>query len=116
MEFGFNSAGDSIVSAFPKEVEGRTFLITGPIPGGLAAETALTLAKGKPSRLILCAGSKSKTEPPRSGVADLLEKSSARLPLAVRLGALQEKFFDAIVGSNNIEWLQPFQDITSGCT
>ncbi len=63
MEFGFASTGDSIIEAFPQQVEGRTFLVTGPSPGGIGAETALTLAKGKPSRLILAGRSKSKIEP-----------------------------------------------------
>jgi NAD(P)-dependent dehydrogenase (short-subunit alcohol dehydrogenase family) len=63
MEFGFASTGDSIVEAFHKQVEGRTFLITGPSPGGIGAETALSLARGKPSRLVLAGRSKSKIQP-----------------------------------------------------
>jgi NAD(P)-dependent dehydrogenase (short-subunit alcohol dehydrogenase family) len=63
MEFGFDTTGDSLVESFHTEVEGRTFLITGPSPGGIGAETALTLARGKPSRLILAGRSKSKIEP-----------------------------------------------------
>ncbi|KIW63715.1 hypothetical protein PV04_08698 [Phialophora macrospora] len=63
MTFGFATTGDEIVEAFKDRVNGKTFLITGPTPGGIGAETALTLAKADPKRLILAGRSQQKIQP-----------------------------------------------------
>jgi NAD(P)-dependent dehydrogenase (short-subunit alcohol dehydrogenase family) len=62
-EFGWSSTGKEIVKAFRDRVAGKTFLITGPTPGGIGAETASSLAVAKPKHLILAGRSQSKTQP-----------------------------------------------------
>ncbi|ETI20795.1 hypothetical protein G647_07137 [Cladophialophora carrionii CBS 160.54] len=63
MALGFETTGDEVVEAFKDRVTGKTFLITGPTPGGIGAETALSLAKADPKRLILAGRSQQKIQP-----------------------------------------------------
>ncbi|KAJ6438765.1 NAD(P)-binding protein [Purpureocillium lavendulum] len=51
--FGFSTEGADVVRALAAEVRGKTFLITGPTPGSIGAETAASLATGAPSCIIL---------------------------------------------------------------
>ncbi|EJD38719.1 WW domain-containing oxidoreductase [Auricularia subglabra TFB-10046 SS5] len=51
--FRFESTGDEVVAAFPDQVKGRIFLVTGPTPNGIGESTALSLAKAKPEAIIL---------------------------------------------------------------
>ncbi|EJD38706.1 NAD(P)-binding protein [Auricularia subglabra TFB-10046 SS5] len=51
--FHFGSTGDEVVAAFPNQVKGRIFLITGPAPNGIGESTALALATAQPGTLIL---------------------------------------------------------------
>jgi len=62
-QYGFNTEGKTIVADFPAKVEGRTFLITGPSEGGLGAETAISLAAGSPSTILLLGRSPPKIQP-----------------------------------------------------
>lgn len=55
--------GNTIVSDFPSQVKGKTFLITGPSEGGIGAETAISLAHGSPSTIILLGRSLPKIQP-----------------------------------------------------
>ncbi|KAH8774923.1 hypothetical protein F5882DRAFT_409496 [Hyaloscypha sp. PMI_1271] len=57
------TTGDEIVKAFASSVAGKTILITGPSEHGLGAQTALSLAVGKPRRLILVGRSLAKIQP-----------------------------------------------------
>ncbi|UNI18355.1 hypothetical protein JDV02_004628 [Purpureocillium takamizusanense] len=52
-QFGFSTEGADVVRALRTKVEGKTFLITGPTPGSIGAETAATLASGAPACIIL---------------------------------------------------------------
>jgi len=61
--YGFNTEGTTIVSDFSSQVKGRTFLITGPSRGGLGAETAISLAHGAPSMILLLGRSFPKIQP-----------------------------------------------------
>ena len=61
--YGFETEGNTIVSDFLSQVKGRTFLITGPSQGGLGAETAISLAHGSPSTLILLGRNIPKIQP-----------------------------------------------------
>ncbi|KAG0649771.1 Short-chain dehydrogenase TIC chloroplastic [Hyphodiscus hymeniophilus] len=85
----FNSNGDKVVEAFKDRVKGKTskvlpisllkfelinpVVITGPGIGGIGAETALSLAAGSPSLLILAGRTESKVSP-------LVAAISARYP------------------------------------
>ncbi|KAE8443559.1 hypothetical protein EG329_001721 [Mollisiaceae sp. DMI_Dod_QoI] len=62
-EYNINTLGNTIVTTFPTQVSNRTFLITGPSQGSVGAETALTLAHGSPSTLILLGRDLSKIQP-----------------------------------------------------
>ncbi|KZL84016.1 short-chain dehydrogenase [Colletotrichum incanum] len=54
-DFGAETTGDAVVSHFPKQIQGRTFLINGVTPGGIGAGIAISLARSSPSRLVLLA-------------------------------------------------------------
>lgn len=62
-EFSRATTGSEVVAAFPDQVKGRTFLITGASDGSIAAETAISLARAGPAHLILLARSASKVDP-----------------------------------------------------
>ncbi|KAJ9655065.1 hypothetical protein H2198_006006 [Neophaeococcomyces mojaviensis] len=61
--FGFDTEGKEVVEAFIDQVHGRTFLITGPTPSSIGAYTALALAQGQPSTLILLGRSSTTIQP-----------------------------------------------------
>ncbi|KAM7202818.1 hypothetical protein V8F33_002476 [Rhypophila sp. PSN 637] len=61
--FGFHTEGLELVQQFHDQVKGRTFLITGPSKGGIGAETAISLAHGHPSTLILLGRSLDRIQP-----------------------------------------------------
>ncbi|KIW11865.1 hypothetical protein PV08_09138 [Exophiala spinifera] len=63
MEFGWGTTGNEVVHQFKDRVTGKTFLITGPTPGGVGAESAKSLATGNPKHLILAGRSPSKIQP-----------------------------------------------------
>ncbi|KAH0834512.1 hypothetical protein AYO21_08398 [Fonsecaea monophora] len=63
MSFGFETTGDEIVDHFEDQVKGKTFLITGPTPGGIGAESALCLARANPRHLVLAGRSRQKIQP-----------------------------------------------------
>ncbi|KAI8950938.1 putative retinol dehydrogenase 12 [Xylaria longipes] len=52
-----------LVHEFANQVKNRNFLITGPTPGGLGAETAISLAAEHPAILILVGRSQAKAQP-----------------------------------------------------
>lgn len=62
-QYGFSTEGTTIVSDFEDQVKGRTFLITGPSQGGIGAETAISLAHGSPSTILLLGRSLPKIQP-----------------------------------------------------
>ncbi|CAG8961523.1 hypothetical protein HYFRA_00013940 [Hymenoscyphus fraxineus] len=68
-----DTPGDTIVSDFPSQVKGRTFLITGPSDGGIGAEAAKSLARGSPKTLILVGRSLEKIQP----TIDAIQKADA---------------------------------------
>ncbi|KIY01770.1 uncharacterized protein Z520_01908 [Fonsecaea multimorphosa CBS 102226] len=71
MAFGFETTGNEIVDTFRDQVKGKTFLITGPTPGGIGAESALCLARARPKHLILAGRSKQKIQPLISQVQEI---------------------------------------------
>ncbi|KAF7946157.1 hypothetical protein EAE96_009160 [Botrytis aclada] len=52
-QFGQETSGAEVVASFPQSVADKTFVITGPTPGGLGAQTALLLAASKPAIILL---------------------------------------------------------------
>ena len=61
--YGFSTEGTTIVSDFSSQVVKRTFLITGPSQGSVGAETAISLAHGAPSTMLLLGRSLPKIQP-----------------------------------------------------
>ncbi|OTA59101.1 NAD(P)-binding protein [Hypoxylon sp. EC38] len=55
--------GLPLVHKFADQVKGRTFLLTGPTPGGIGAETVISLAAESPAQLILVGRSQAKAQP-----------------------------------------------------
>lgn len=89
--FGHSSTGIAIVNAFETQVRGKTFLITGASAGGIGAETALSLAHGAPSLLLLAGRSEEKIAPLLSSIGtppaeyvhlDLADQASVRAAAA----------------------------------
>ncbi|ESZ92044.1 hypothetical protein SBOR_7574 [Sclerotinia borealis F-4128] len=62
-EFNQDTSGADVVAAFPNSVAGKTFVITGPTPGSLGAQTALLLAASKPSTIFLLGRDELKAAP-----------------------------------------------------
>ncbi|THV52704.1 hypothetical protein BGAL_0071g00120 [Botrytis galanthina] len=62
-QFNEETNGAEVVASFPKSVEGKTFVITGPTPGGLGAQTALLLAASKPATILLLGRDEAKAVP-----------------------------------------------------
>ncbi|KAK9489942.1 hypothetical protein V1508DRAFT_298570 [Lipomyces doorenjongii] len=58
--FNWSTTGEEVVRAFSNRVKDRIFLITGPSPNGIGAETACALAAGSPAILILAGRSETK--------------------------------------------------------
>jgi len=71
VEFNINTEGIEVVKAFPAQVSGKTFLITGPSEGGVGAETALSLAHGSPSTILLLGRDNAKIQPTIDAIAKL---------------------------------------------
>ncbi|KAL8409675.1 hypothetical protein RB594_007937 [Gaeumannomyces avenae] len=63
MKFGFETTGIDVVKHFDAQVRGKIFLITGPTPGGIGAETAISLAHAAPALIVLLGRSREKAEP-----------------------------------------------------
>ncbi|KAG0650757.1 Translocon at the inner envelope membrane of chloroplasts 32 [Hyphodiscus hymeniophilus] len=74
-QFQWSSTGDEVVNAFPSSVHDKIILITGPSPGGVGAETALSLARGNPKHLLLAGRSHEKIKP----VIDEINKINAAI-------------------------------------
>ncbi|KAI1755171.1 putative retinol dehydrogenase 12 [Xylaria castorea] len=55
--------GLQLVHEFADQVKNRDFLITGPTPGGLGAETAISIAAEHPAMIILIGRSQAKAQP-----------------------------------------------------
>ncbi|KAI0861930.1 putative retinol dehydrogenase 12 [Xylaria cubensis] len=55
--------GLQLVHEFADQVKNRNFLITGPTPGGLGAETAISIAAEHPAMIILVGRSQAKAQP-----------------------------------------------------
>ncbi|KAG8161002.1 hypothetical protein KVR01_009266 [Diaporthe batatas] len=62
-QFNSQTTAEEVCEAFPSEIKGRTFLITGTSANGLGARLATTLAKYSPAQIILVSRSKSKVDP-----------------------------------------------------
>ncbi|KAI3337770.1 putative retinol dehydrogenase 12 [Ustulina deusta] len=65
-----NTDGLELVHKFADQVKGRNFLITGPTPGGLGAETAISLAAEYPAIIILVGRSQAKAQPTIDAIKD----------------------------------------------
>jgi NAD(P)-dependent dehydrogenase (short-subunit alcohol dehydrogenase family) len=62
-QFNAQTTAEEACEAFPSQIKGRTFLITGTSANGLGARLATTLARYSPAQIILVARNKSKVDP-----------------------------------------------------
>lgn len=69
--FGPRTDAEEVVKAFPSQIDGRTFLITGTSANGLGATAAITLAAANPAHLILVGRNKSKVDPVINEIASV---------------------------------------------
>ncbi|KAH7104401.1 NAD(P)-binding protein [Auriculariales sp. MPI-PUGE-AT-0066] len=72
-EFKDLTNGEEVVAAFPEQVAGRIFIITGPTTGNIGAATATALAKAKPAAIVLAGRTPSKFQQ----VADEIKRIDA---------------------------------------
>ncbi|RFU30787.1 hypothetical protein B7463_g5554, partial [Scytalidium lignicola] len=70
-KYGFNTLASEIVADLPRRVAGKKFVITGASASSLRGNTALYLAAGKPSAIILLARTASKVEPVIKEIASI---------------------------------------------
>lgn len=61
--FGFHTTSEEVVDAFANQIEGRTFLITGPSQASIGAHAAVALASKGAGHLILVARNPAKVQP-----------------------------------------------------
>ncbi|KAK3688393.1 hypothetical protein B0T22DRAFT_152309 [Podospora appendiculata] len=80
--FGFHTTGDELVEHFSDRVAGRIFLITGPSEGGIGAETAISLACGNPSSLILVGRSVERIRPTIDAIRNINAAIQVKLVVA----------------------------------
>jgi len=69
--FNKNTTGNEVVATFASSLTDKTVLISGPSTGSIGAETALSLATGSPSTIILVGRSESKVLPVISKISSL---------------------------------------------
>jgi NAD(P)-dependent dehydrogenase (short-subunit alcohol dehydrogenase family) len=63
INWSWSSTGVEVADEYGENISGRTFLITGPSDGGIGAETALCLASGQPSTIVLAGRDRAKIQP-----------------------------------------------------
>ncbi|KAF5868470.1 putative short-chain dehydrogenase protein [Botrytis fragariae] len=80
-QFGQETSGAEVVASFPKSVADKTFVITGPTPGGLGAQTALLLAASKPGTILLLGRDESKAAPAVESVKAVSPSTTVRFVL-----------------------------------
>ncbi|KAK9321827.1 hypothetical protein V1517DRAFT_159247 [Lipomyces orientalis] len=61
--FSATTTGPEVVNAFREQINGKTFVITGPSAKSLGAETAIMLAAANPKHILLLGRSESKIKP-----------------------------------------------------
>ncbi|PVH86419.1 NAD(P)-binding protein [Cadophora sp. DSE1049] len=61
--FGASTIGQEVVSAFPEQVSGKSFAITGASVGGIGAHVAYCLAAAHPATIILLGRNEAKVSP-----------------------------------------------------
>ncbi|KAI3332024.1 NAD(P)-binding protein [Xylariaceae sp. AK1471] len=66
-----NTEGLDLVHKFADQIKGRIFLITGPTPGGIGAETARSLAAESPAMIILVGRSQVKAKSTIDAIKDV---------------------------------------------
>lgn len=62
-QFTAQTTAEEVCEAFPAQIKGKTFLITGASANGLGAKYATALAKHSPAQIILVSRSKPKVDP-----------------------------------------------------
>jgi NAD(P)-dependent dehydrogenase (short-subunit alcohol dehydrogenase family) len=78
-QYGFHTTGSQIVNDFSDNIKGRTFLITGPSEGGIGAQTALSLAQGKPHTILLLGRSLPKIQPVITAIHTISPSTTIKL-------------------------------------
>ncbi|KAH8598428.1 short-chain dehydrogenase [Bisporella sp. PMI_857] len=61
--FDSSTIGQDVVSAYPEQVSGKTFVITGASFGGIGAHVAVCLAAANPAKILLLGRSEDKVSP-----------------------------------------------------
>lgn len=86
--FGPHTTGKQVVETFIEQVQGKTFVITGPSADSIGAETAISLAYGSPAKILLLGRDRDKIQP----VADhikIISPDIIVMPIQVSLDSLR---------------------------
>lgn len=121
-QFTSQTRGEDVCEAFPTQIKGKTFLITGTSAGGLGAKFATILAKFSPAQIILVSRSKSKVDPVvdeiksvNSGISvkfvpcELSDQDSVRSAADTILSDSEIKKIDVVVNNAGVMAILEYQ-------
>ncbi|KAI1369588.1 putative retinol dehydrogenase 12 [Xylaria arbuscula] len=77
-----NTEGLELVHKLADHVKNRNFLITGPTPGGLGAETAISIAAEHPAMIVLVGRSQAKAQPTIDAIKNVDPKIKVKFVVA----------------------------------
>lgn len=86
-EFGPKTTANEVAAHFKDQIAAKTVLITGVAPGGLGAESAISLAASQPAVLILSARSTARAQPVADKISSAHPSVTVKI-LAMDLGSL----------------------------
>ncbi|KAI1081833.1 NAD(P)-binding protein [Whalleya microplaca] len=118
--------GMTLVHQFADQVKGKTFLLTGPSPGGLGAETVISLATESPAMIILVGRTLRKAQPTLDAIratsnaiktkfveADLASLKSVRAAAQTILADPEIAHIDVVINNAGV-MATPFQLTVDG--
>ena len=126
-DFGRTTEATTVAAAFPEQIKGKTFVITGVSPNGLGQSTAEALAAHQPALLILTGRTRSKVD----AVIDLLKQKHSAVKYrylemdlssleSVRKAAEEIKGYadvpkiDVVICNAGVMWIQEHETSVDG--
>lgn len=121
-QFTSQTRGEDVCEAFPSQIKGKTFLVTGTSANGLGAKFATILAKYSPAQIILVSRSKSKVDPVVDDIksvnsdisvkfvaCELSDQDSVRSAAQTILSDAEIKKIDVVVNNAGVMALLEYQ-------
>ncbi|KAH8647847.1 hypothetical protein BX600DRAFT_475932 [Xylariales sp. PMI_506] len=111
--FDGQTTSEEVITAFPPQIKGRTFVITGAGQPSIGSEMALSLAKGSPAHILIASRTASNVHPVLESIAevdssikttfvqvDLADRGSVRQAAAAILSAAPK--IDVLINSAGV--------------